>query len=94
MIFKKIEHHHFVFAAFMAIIIFFFAAVIVQGYGTTNPLSFGHSAGELAGGTLGAGDYTFPQNLFVNGKVGVGTTSPILDVYGDASDQLCSLIFF
>ena len=69
----------------MAIIIFFFAAVIVQGYGTTNPLSFGHSAGELAGGTLGAGDYTFPQNLFVNGKVGVGTTSPILDVYGDAS---------
>ena len=43
-----------------------------------------HPAAEVTAGTFDAGNFTFPNSLFVNDKVGIGTTNPgsTLDVNG------------
>ncbi len=56
---------------------------IVTGYGTSDPQTMGHSLGELSPGTFPAGQYTFPDNVIVNGMLGVGK-NPVsaIDVNG------------
>ncbi|HLD88800.1 MAG TPA: hypothetical protein VI894_01190, partial [Candidatus Nanoarchaeia archaeon] len=50
--------------------------MFAKAYGGSQPAVAGHTLGEILPGTFGVGDYTFPQNLFVNGNLGVGTASP------------------
>ena len=50
--------------------------MFAKAYGGSQPAVAGHTLGEILPGTFGAGDYTFPQNLFVNGNLGVGTATP------------------
>jgi len=65
--------------SFMAFGIFVLLAVGVVAFGTSNPNTFGHSAGELdlSGGVNG--------NAIFNGSVGIGTNNPQvkLDVNGE-----------
>lgn len=43
------------------------AVGIVMGYGTSDPLTLGHTAGELDPGTFpGGGDYVFPTDTKVS----------------------------
>ncbi len=57
------------------------AGLGVYGFGTSNPAVFGHSAEEIAAGTIG-GVLTITNN-----RVGIGTTSPLspLTVVGEIS---------
>lgn len=53
-----------------------------------------HQASEIIAGTFGNGSFIFPQNLYVNGSVGINTTTPNkkLDVVGDihATGDICT----
>jgi|GEM_PF-6237195 len=40
-----------------------------------------HSAAEVTAGTFDSGNFTFQNELFVNQKVGIGTTSPQADLH-------------
>lgn len=68
----EIKEMHFLFLVGVLAVVS--AVGIVTGYGGTEPSVVGHTPGEITGGTFGAGNYVFPDNVTVNGRLGVGIT--------------------
>jgi hypothetical protein len=76
----EVKEKHFLFM--VGILAAVSAVGIATGYGGDDPAIVGHTPGEITGGTFGAGDYVFPDNLDVGGNLDV---SGNLDVGGNVT---------
>ena len=77
------------------ILVVFLGIIFVNAYGGTNPSIMGHTLSEIAAGTFGDGNYTFPEDVNVVGDVNAtsfndktlnGTGLTVIEVNGNAVD--------